>query len=139
MEKISANVIFLSLDDICEINKEWIGRYGGRYVDVDKNLHNRASLEYILDAIRYPIFGYNRFPSLIEKAAALAWWVIEGHVFHDGNKRTGMQAARELLEVNGATTHFDIGSVTEISIAVATGSITLAELTQIMSHYVELQ
>ena len=132
-------MIFLTLDDICEINRDWIGRYGGRYVDVDKNLHNRASLEYILVAIQYPLFGYERFPTLIEKASALAWWIIEGHVFNDGNKRTGMQSAIELLELNGAVTHFDIDSVVAISVAVANGNISLPELTDLISMYVELQ
>jgi len=132
-------VIFLSLDDLCDINREWIGRYGGQYTAEDRNLHNRASLEYILDAIRYPIFGCHRFPSLGEKAAALAWWVIASHVFHDGNKRTGMQAAIELLEVNGATTHFRVDSVIEMALGVARGSMTVEELTQAMASYVDLQ
>jgi death-on-curing protein len=132
-------VIFLTLDDICEINRDWVQRYGGRYIDVDKNLHNRASLEYILAAIQYPVFGYDRFPTLIDKASALAWWIVEGHVFNDGNKRTGMQSAIELLELNGAMTHFNVDIVVEIPLAVANGSISLPELTNLMSTYVELQ
>ena len=90
-------MIFLTLEDICEINLEWIVHYGGRYVAADRNLRNRAPLEYILAAIQYPVFGVQRFPRLIDKASALAWWIIEGHVFNDGNKRTGMQTAIELL------------------------------------------
>lgn len=132
-------MIFLTLDDICEINRDWVQRYGGRYIDVDKNLHNRASLEYILAAIQYPVFGYDRFPTLIDKASALAWWIVEGHVFNDGNKRTGMQSAIELLELNGAMTHFNVDIVVEIPLAVANGSISLPELTNLMSTYVELQ
>jgi death-on-curing protein len=130
-------VIFLTLDDICEINREWIQRYGGRYVAVDKNLCNRASLEYILTAIQYPIFGVQRFPRLIDKASALAWWIIEGHVFNDGNKRTGMQAAIELLELNGVMTSFDTESVIEISLDVANGRISVEELADLISHYLE--
>lgn len=131
-------MIFLSLDDICEINRLWVARYGGLYVGRDRNLHNRAPLEYVLDAIRGPIFGYDPFPSLGEKAAALAWWIIRGHVFHDGNKRTGMQAAIELLEINGAVTHFDIDSVIEMALAVAAGGVTVANLNELMSACVGL-
>ena len=130
-------MIFLTLDDICDINREWIRDYGGRYVDVDNNLHNRASLEYILDAIQYPIFGVQRFPTLIDKASALAWWIIEGHIFNDGNKRTGMQAAIELLELNDVVTNFDIDSVITISLAVADSHISVQELTHLISIYVE--
>lgn len=131
-------MIFISLDDICEINREWIRLYGGRYVAVDNNLCNRASLVYILEAIQHPIFGIDRFPSLIDKAAALAWWIIEGHIFNDGNKRTGMQAAIELLEINGATTHFDSDSIVEIAIEIASGKVSVQELVSIFTSYVEV-
>lgn len=130
-------MIFLTLDDVCRINREWIERYGGRYVAVDNNLCNRASLEYILTAIQYPIFGVELFPRLVDKASALAWWIIEGHVFNDGNKRTGMQSAIELLELNGAVTNFDIDSVIEISLAVAGGHISVEELTDLISLQVQ--
>lgn len=130
-------MIFLTLEDICQINREWIQLYGGRYVAADRNLRNRDSLEYILSAIQYPVFGVQRFPRLIDKASALAWWIIEGHVFNDGNKRTGMQTAIELLELNGVVTSFDIESVIEISLAVANGHITVEELTDLILNYVE--
>lgn len=130
-------MIFLTLDQICEINRQWIARYGGRYLEADKNLQNRASLEYILEAIQYPIFGVVLFPSLIDKAAALAWWIIQGHIFNDGNKRTGMESAIELLEINGVTTYFDIDSVVEIPLAVAKGNVSVGELAQLVSLYIE--
>lgn len=130
-------MIFLTLEHICDINLDWIGRYGGRYVAADRNLHNRASLEYILGAIQYSIFGVQLHPRLIDKASALAWWIIEGHIFNDGNKRTGMQAAIELLELNGIVTNFDVGSVIEISLAVANKQIGVEELTNLMLNYLE--
>lgn len=131
-------MIFLTFDDICRINKEWIERYGGRYVAVDNNLRSRASLEYILGAIQYQIFGYDRFPTLVDKAAALAWWIIAGHMFWDGNKRTGMQSAIELLELNGVTTSFDVDSTIQIALAVANGNITLQELSELIPTYTKL-
>ena len=130
-------MIFLTLEQICEINREWIGLYGGRYVAAERNLRSRASLEYILAAIQYPVFAVQRFPRLIDKASALAWWIIEGHVFNDGNKRTGMQAAIELLGLNGVVTNFDIESVIGISLAVANAHISVEELTTLILNYVE--
>ena len=69
-------------------------------MEANSNFSKASSLEYILDAIQYPIYGVDKYPSLIEKAAALTWWIIEGHIFIDGNKRTGMQALIEFLEIN---------------------------------------
>ncbi len=131
-------MIFLTIDHICQINFEWIRDYGGRYQAVDYNLCNRASLEYILEAIQYTVFGIDLFPTLVEKAAALAWWIIEGHVFNDGNKRTGMESAIELLQLNGAKTHFDIKSIVDISEAVANRELNIEELVRYFSENVEL-
>lgn len=130
-------MIFLTLEAICDINREWIQHYGGMYVEANSNLRDRPGLEYVLAAIQYPVFGVQRFPRLIDKAAALAWWVIEGHVFFDGNKRTGMQAARELLELNGVLTHFDTESVIDISVGVANGRIRVDELADLFLNFVE--
>jgi len=112
-------------------------RYGGRYVEANNNLSNTSSLEYILEAIQYPIYGVDKYPSLIDKAAALAWWIIEGHIFIDGNKRTGMQAAIEFLEINGAITQFDTESIVTIAIEIASGIHSVEELSLIISAFVE--
>lgn len=65
------------------------------------NLLHPDSLEWVLDAIRFPIFGEHPYPTIIEKAAILAWTIIKGHVFFDGNKRTGMSAMIVFLRENG--------------------------------------
>lgn len=104
----------------------------------DNNFGGTSSLQYILDTIQHPIYGVDKYPSLIDKAAALAWWIIEGHIFNDGNKRTGMQAAIELLEINGATTHFDSESIVAIAIETASGNISVEELSTKFSSFVEL-
>jgi death-on-curing protein len=56
-----------------------------------------------LDAIRGTVFGVDRSPTVEEKACALAYAVIHGHVFVDGNKRTGTEILYQMLELNGRT------------------------------------
>ncbi len=136
MERLGSNVTFLDLDDVCRINKEWIERYGGRYIEADYNLRNRPSLEYILLAVRYQIFGYDRFPTIVDKAAALGWWINGGHIFWDGNKRTGMQSIIELLELNGVRMNIDINSIIQIGSAVGEGIMSLEELTALIPIYI---
>ena len=106
---------------------------------MDNNLRNRTSLEYIIVAIQYPIFGYELFPTLFDKAGALAWWIIEGHIFWDGNKRTGMQSLIELLELNGMTNIFDSDSTIAIALSVADGSMSLQELIKIIPMYIKIR
>ena len=125
MERTGWNIKHLTEDVICDINKHMIERYGGKpYSLADRNQANGSSLLYILEAIQYPIFGQDLYPTLLEKAAALGWTIIAKHVFHDGCKRTGMMAVWEFLEVNGVIVQWNIDEAKEITEAVAEGKAT---------------
>ena len=65
------------------------------------NFHNQGSLEYALGAMDAVSFGQELYPSLADKAALLAYTIIQNHVFHDGNKRTAISASRVFLLLNG--------------------------------------
>jgi death-on-curing protein len=65
------------------------------------NIANPGALQYVLQAVTGPIFGVDRFPDVYSKAAAYTFHIIRGHVFRDGNKRTGIEAAFLFLEKNG--------------------------------------
>ena len=91
----------LTIDEIMNINRRMIMKYGGLYSDADDNFQNRASLEYILDACLSTLFGKDIYQSVFEKIAAIVQTIISKHVFHDGNKRTGLAVAMCLLAING--------------------------------------
>jgi death-on-curing protein len=109
---------FLKFGEVVEINRRMIQRYGGVFFKGDDNLVNPGSLEYIQEAIRVSFFGHTLYPTLIEKAAALAWQIITVHTFHDGNKRTGMEACRLMLDLNGYTMRID-ADVVNVALQVA--------------------
>jgi len=79
----------LTVSEIVEINRRMIQSFGGVFFEGDRNLANSGSLEFVLAEIQGPLFDTELHPSIIEKAAAIGWRIIAGHVFHDGNKRTG--------------------------------------------------
>lgn len=82
--------------------------YGGLYVEGDSNLANPGSLKHTLALVRSQgFFGHDPYPTVTEKAALLAWRIIRRHVFHDGCKRTGMEACRLMLELNGYEMRID--------------------------------
>lgn len=101
------SVRFLTMEEVIEINRQMVLTYGGFFTEGDDNIANPGSLSYILEAIQGSFFGYDPYPTLIEKASALAWRIITAHVFHDGNKRTGMEACRLMLDLNGYTMRID--------------------------------
>lgn len=93
-------MIFPNLEDIVALNRSHIEAFGGFYAKPD-NLKNRNSLEWVLEAIQYPLFEQDRYPSIEQKAAMLGWVIIAEHVFYDGNKRTGISAIKIFLRTNG--------------------------------------
>lgn len=112
----------LTKGDLIEINRRMIHRFGGIFFVNDNNLVNPGSLDHVLEAIQGSLFGVELYPSIFQKAAAIAWRVIVGHVFYDGNKRTGIEACRIYLEINGYEMRIDY-EVVEIALRVATREI----------------
>lgn len=91
----------LGIQEIQLLNKAVIDNFGGVYIESDGNFHNRGSLEHVIEATLFPIFGEDLYPSVYEKIAALAQVIITRHVFHDGNKRTGLAVIEALAALNG--------------------------------------
>ena len=101
----------------------------GGFFDGRENLSNPNSLEYVLEAIQKSYFGHDPYPTLIEKAAAIGWNIIEGHVFHDGNKRTGMEACRLFLDLNGYVMQID-QEVVNMALQIATNQVQFSDFVQ---------
>lgn len=101
MGETSGQIVVPTFPQILEFNRDLISRTGGKYVRESQNLLNEASLLWVLGAIQHPLlFNIDPYPTLYDKAALLAWTIINGHVFVDGNKRTGMVSAQVFLDLN---------------------------------------
>ena len=83
------NVNYLSSDDLIEINKIVVERFGGSF-----GIKNKGTIEFTVEQMKVP-------KSLFRKAAVLMRNIITGHAFLDGNKRTGFESMKAFLELNG--------------------------------------
>jgi death-on-curing protein len=119
MEGYGKEIAYPTIEQICEVNRRMVKEeeFGGLFVEPD-NLLNLDALEYILDTIQFSMHGINIYPTLKEKAAAVAHHIISRHVFHDGNKRTGTHIAWEFLRANGREVFLD-ESIVELTVAIA--------------------
>jgi death-on-curing protein len=106
MEEFVQEVVYPTIEQICEVNRRMINDFGGIYYEPD-NIRYRSSLEYILAAIEFPLAGEQLYPTIKEKAAALATVIVAGHVFNDGSKRTGAQITLTFLNANNTPVFFD--------------------------------
>ena len=89
--------VFLTREQIEEIHRDQINAFGGIH-----GLRDDGALE---SAIAQPMNVYFYGDGdLYEIAAAYAFHIAESQAYLDGNKRTGVQAALDFLEVNGIDT-----------------------------------
>lgn len=87
---------FLSLDEVLEIHRDQISRYGGAPGVGDAGL-----LQSAIAQPRAMFAGQYLHADLFEMAAAYLFHVVKNHPFIDGNKRVGAVAAIVFLELNG--------------------------------------
>jgi len=85
------SILFLSLDEVIEMHKILIKRYGGA-----EGIRDLGLLE---SALYRPKTGY--YKDLVSMAAALFESLINNHPFVDGNKRVAFFATDVFLRVNG--------------------------------------
>ncbi len=71
--------------------------------------------------------GVELYPTLIEKAAALAFSLIANHPFVDGNKRVGWASMLVMLELNGVSLLLDEDDEVGTALAIAAGEKSRAE------------
>lgn len=134
MENFSGYVIYPAFDQIVDINRRMVETFGGSFVPPN-NLLNHGSLDYILDAISGSVFGYELYPSLVEKASALGYRIIRGHVFNNGNKRTAIQATWEFLQSNGVQIYLD-DSIKVLAVKVADHKGTYEEFLEWVQQHI---
>lgn len=135
MEISSSEVVFPTLEQICEVNRTMIDKFGGIFYEPD-NLLNRNSLEYILIAIEFPVGGTQLYPTVKDKAAALANTIVAGHVFNDGSKRTGALITWQFLNSNQKPVFID-NTVEELLLDMAEGKAGYEEMLNWLHNHQE--
>ena len=112
------DVEYPTLEDIIELNRKAITEIGveGDYIGSD-NLRYKDSLIWALEFIQGPVY----YPSISEQAAVLSWAITNGHVFWDGNKRTGMIVLMVFLQKNGFFLRASNSEIKQTAINVALG------------------
>ena len=91
---------YLIYEDFILINKMTIEKHGGNFNPPENTLHPEA-LKYLIESVGAEMFGEPLYPTLADKAALYLFNVVSNHIFSDGNKRTGLEAALLFLRLHG--------------------------------------
>ncbi len=98
------------------INRRTIEVHGGNFQAPD-NLLNVDRLDYALEIVQSTVFGTPVYQEVWEVAAAYMFYIVTGHVFTDGNKRTGLEAALLTLGLNGLGLKKEVQTVEESGVS----------------------
>jgi death-on-curing protein len=116
--------LWISADEALAINRMLVAQFGGLDAGVrDENLL-QAALGRPLNKWHYD----EPTPDLFVLAAAYAFGVAKGHVFHDGNKRAAYIVAVTFLDINGIVCTPAQADIVETMVADADGSMSEAVL-----------
>jgi len=93
-------MIFLVKKQVIAINRLTISYHGGNFTPPE-NLLNESALDYLIEIVHAEMYEQALYPSVFDKAGIYLYNIISNHIFSDGNKRTGLEAALIFLKLNG--------------------------------------
>lgn len=123
------NPTFLTLDEVLEIHRDQIERYGG--------LSGIRDMDLLRSALAAPAAGISEgylHTDLFEMAAAYLYHIVQNHPFLDGNKRTGAVAADVFLALNGIDLEAHEDTYERIVRAVAAGKAGKSDVAEFLRN-----
>ena len=88
---------------ILVINRMCWREVGGLKPIGRNNLRQGCDLGFVDMICTNQLFGKKLYPSIYHQSAAYLYYITNRHIFHDGNKRTGLAVALTFLTWNGFT------------------------------------
>ncbi|MFB4163235.1 type II toxin-antitoxin system death-on-curing family toxin [Alteribacillus sp. JSM 102045] len=90
------------------------------YEDSDQaGIKSHEKFELMLDRPKTYYFGTEQFPTLLEKACCYFHSIVRGHIFHNGNKRTGLTVLETFLNINGFELTMEEGTAEDFTVYAA--------------------
>ncbi|MBQ1873178.1 MAG: type II toxin-antitoxin system death-on-curing family toxin [Succinivibrionaceae bacterium] len=116
-------MIVLSHSQVLILHEQLIRQYGGSH-----GLRDGGLLDSALQGPFQTFGGIDLYPSILEKAARLAYSLVTNHPFVDGNKRIGAHAMIMFLYLNGVDLSFTQKELIDLFLSLAAGNTDANEL-----------
>lgn len=114
---------YLTLDEIVELHQRLILQSGG-----SSGLREIGALESAIAQPRMTFDGEELYATIIEKAVALGFSIVNNHPFVDGNKRAGHAAMEVFLVLNGYEIDASTDEQEKVIFAIASGKLKRDDL-----------
>ena len=123
---------YLALGEVVELHRLILHTTGGA-----PGIRDLGALESAVAQPRAAFGGAELYTTLIEKAAALCFSLVQGHAFVDGNKRVGHAAMETFLVLNGAEIAGTVEEQAQLMLGLAAGQIGRDDLVEWLRQHVK--
>lgn len=110
---------YLTLGEVLELHRRILESSGGA-----TGLRDLGALESSVAQPRISVEGEDAYPTLVEKAAALCFSLVQNHPFVDGNKRIGHAAMEVFLLLNGLQIQASVDEQEHLVLQLASGNVS---------------
>ncbi|MGH7496067.1 MAG: type II toxin-antitoxin system death-on-curing family toxin [bacterium] len=114
---------FINIFQVLELHKHLLQEFGGR-----SGVRDFGALESALAQPEMTFAGEDLYPTLIEKASALAYSLCKNHQFMDGNKRVEHGAMEIFFVLNGFEINSTIDEQEKLFLDLANSKLTRDDL-----------
>lgn len=115
--------IYPSLEEVIELHRRSIARYGG-----SEGIRDIGLVESALLGAQQTFGGVLLYRTLSDQAAALWHGLVCNHGFVDGNKRIGLITTSVFLRMNGCKLEMSQDMAEEVTLKLASGELNRQEL-----------
>jgi death-on-curing protein len=122
-------VRYLYPKQVLYLHQEIMDRSGG-----SAGVRDQGLLESAVYRPQASFGGEDLYPDLFSKAAALGHSIIKNHPFVDGNKRTGFEAMRLILRLNGYDVQASLAAKFNFVLGIAEGKLKEQAIADWLKH-----
>lgn len=123
---------YISLSEVLELHRRIIEESGG-----STGVRDLGGLESAIAQPRMTFGGRDLYPTLIEKAAALCFSLVQNHPFIDGNKRVGHAAMEVMLILNGYEIYASVDDQEQVILELASGDVSRDKLIEWLTAHID--
>ena len=122
---------YLTVGEVLELYSRVINQSGGGV-----GIRDLGALESAVAQPRMTFNGDELYPTIVEKASALGFSLVQNHPFIDGNKRAGHAAMESFLMFNGSEISASVDEQVDVILGIASGNIDRVAFTAWLKNHV---
>lgn len=126
-------MIKLTVEQVIKLHKGLIEATGG-----SPGFLNKDMLYSALSSPFQTFGGEDVYPTVEQKAAKMAYFLISNHCFVDGNKRIGLYVMLVFLELNNVLLDFTQQELIDLGLGIASGKLNDTDILKFISEYKKL-